>query len=140
MDGGGQVHESLAHLGITTPAWELHTRAGNVTDKDVGGQAMTPPPSHAGPVACSFTPFMDQNVLLPNGDVLLCCMDYSSKHRLGNLLEQDYYDIFAGQEMGRLRAENTRAEFSDRSLCRSCNRAVPHALPHGNLIWQPVRV
>ena len=25
-----------------------------------------------------------QNVLLPNGDVVLCCMDWSAEHVLGN--------------------------------------------------------
>lgn len=27
------------------------------------------------------------NVMLPNGDVVLCCNDYALKHKLGNLLE-----------------------------------------------------
>ena len=30
------------------------------------------------------------NVMLPNGDVVLCCQDYGLKHRLGNLLETNY--------------------------------------------------
>ena len=33
------------------------------------------------------------NVLLPNGDMTLCCMDYGLKHILGNLYKQEYKDI-----------------------------------------------
>lgn len=31
--------------------------------------------------------------LLPNGDVILCCMDYGLRHILGNLLTENYVDI-----------------------------------------------
>ena len=34
-----------------------------------------------------------QNVLLPNGDVVLCCMDWKLEYKLGNLLTQDYEDL-----------------------------------------------
>lgn len=61
---------------------------------------------HEGNVKCSCGGF-DQNVLLPDGTVILCCMDYGLKHKLGNLLtgdlkRQSHYD-----------------------LCRRCNRAIP---------------
>ena len=78
--------------------------------------------------------------MLPNGDVVLCCMSYSLKHKLGNLLEQEYYDIFAGQELATLRAENMRAKFSERSSCRTCNRATPLGTVDGNrLMWRVAR-
>ena len=35
---------------------------------------------------------------LPNGDVLLCCVDYAMKHVLGNLREQDYASLFEGEQ------------------------------------------
>jgi radical SAM protein with 4Fe4S-binding SPASM domain len=34
-----------------------------------------------------------RNVVLPNGDVYLCCMDYSLKHKIGNLFESKYEDL-----------------------------------------------
>ena len=42
---------------------------------------------------------LNHSVLLPNGDVVLCCMDYSIKHKVGNLLEQEYCEIFSSKEM-----------------------------------------
>jgi MoaA/NifB/PqqE/SkfB family radical SAM enzyme len=41
-------------------------------------------------VKCSRNDFYKQNVMLPNGDVVLCCMDYGLKHKLGNLLETNF--------------------------------------------------
>jgi len=38
-----------------------------------------------GDLKCSASNY-DNNVMMPNGDVYLCCMDYSLKHKLGNLL------------------------------------------------------
>jgi FkbM family methyltransferase len=45
------------------------------------------------PATCNCIEDLYHNVVLPNGDVSLCCMDYDLKHILGNILEQDYEDI-----------------------------------------------
>ncbi|MER9007171.1 SPASM domain-containing protein [Mesorhizobium sp. M0862] len=37
-----------------------------------------------------------RNVLLPNGDVTLCCTDFERRHVLGNLLRDEYADLFEG--------------------------------------------
>jgi hypothetical protein len=34
-------------------------------------------------------------ILLPNGNVQLCCMDFGLQHTMGNLLERDYNSIKA---------------------------------------------
>lgn len=60
------------------------------------------------PVSCGFTPFYDHNVLLPNGDLVICCMDYSIKHKIGNLIEGDCFSLFASRGMAELHAENTK--------------------------------
>lgn len=36
---------------------------------------------------------MSRNVLLPNGDITLCCMDYGLECVLGNLIDEDYDTI-----------------------------------------------
>jgi Iron-sulfur cluster-binding domain len=134
MDGSGSIHPDLAHLGIELGGWIGHTRAGTLAPPP--GQPIQPRPIHHAAVMCSFTPFYDQNVVLPNGDVVLCCMDYSTQHRLGNLLEQDYYNIFAGAELGALRAENMRPAFSEKSLCKSCDRARPLSVGAVKQFWR----
>jgi hypothetical protein len=54
-------------------------------------------------------PCPEQYVMLPDGDVVLCCMDYGMKHVLGNLLKQDYKDL---------------KRLPPYELCRKCNRAI----------------
>ena len=42
---------------------------------------------------CIKSPEFQQNVVLPNGDVYLCCMDYGLEHKLGNLFETNFNDL-----------------------------------------------
>ncbi|MBN1951925.1 MAG: SPASM domain-containing protein [Bacteroidales bacterium] len=62
------------------------------------------------------------NILLPNGEVALCHMDWSLKHILGNLLEESYAQIHAGKEFSLLKSglPDTRSEI----LCRSCEKDI----------------
>ncbi len=114
--------------------WRPITRAGNLDLQAIEGQDIDLEPVHSTPVTCSFTPFYDQNVLLPNGDVVLCCMDYSVKHKLGNLLEDDYYDLFRSPAMVDLHASNM--QFGSGSLCHSCARARPHDVGSTKQYWK----
>ncbi len=114
--------------------WSPQTRAGNLDLQAIEDQQVLPDPQVRTPLVCSMTPFYDQNVLLPNGDVVLCCMDYSVKHRLGNLLTDDYYDLFKSQGMGHLVSENMKYGASD-SLCRNCIRARGHGVGDKKQTW-----
>ena len=136
MDAGGNPHGDLDHLGIQLGSWVGHTRAGNVGDADVSGQKIAQMPEHHAAVSCSFTSFYDQNVCLPNGDVVLCCMDYSLKHKIGNLLEQDYYEMFASGGLAALIGENMIPRFSRESLCKTCDRAKLHRPGANRQYWQ----
>ena len=136
MDAGGKPHQDLDHLGIQLGAWVGHTRAGNVGAAEVPGQAILDMPERHGAVTCGFTPFYDQNVCLPNGDVVLCCMDYSLQHKIGNLLEQDYYEMYASGGLSRLIAENMNPAFSRKSLCKTCDRAKSYSVGPVKHFWQ----
>lgn len=68
---------------------------------------------------------IDRNVLLPDGRVLLCCMDYGMRHVLGSLWESSYHQLLRGAE-----ARRVRAAMDDESLpvlCRHCTVAAPFA-------------
>lgn len=114
--------------------WIGLTRAGNL---DPSVEHVEQTTHHTTPLTCSFTDFYDHNVLLPNGDVVLCCMDYSSKHKLGNLLTEDYFDLFRSKMMGELRAENMQYG-NGNSLCRTCSRAKTFDLgwSGSNQFWE----
>lgn len=119
--------------------WSPLTRAGNLDFQQVEGQAVETEPFHRTPITCSFTPFYDHNVMLPNGDVVLCCMDYSVKHKLGNLLEDEYYDLFRSPVLADLQAENMKYGNSN-SLCRNCVRAQTHDLePTKKQFWRATK-
>lgn len=62
-------------------------------------------------------------VMLPNCDVVLCCMDFGLKHRLGNLLEQSFNDIVNSKEYKRVR--DGRFKKYEDIICRKCMWAIP---------------
>lgn len=61
-------------------------------------------------------------ILLPDGRVTLCCQDFSLRHVLGNLLEEDYETIMYGEAMRSIE-EAMMCENSQEILCRSCELA-----------------
>lgn len=77
-----------------------------------------------GPLICRWCggTALDKNVLLPDGTVLLCCMDYGMRYPLGNLFRQSYEDIDEGMQKKDYR-ERLSDETRGKMLCRSCYRA-----------------
>jgi len=61
---------------------------------------------------------LNANVLLPNGDVTLCCQDFGQKHLLGNLVTSDYESLFTSEEFAKVEA--SLEDESIDSLCRQC--------------------
>jgi Iron-sulfur cluster-binding domain len=90
----------------------LHSRAGNLDLNKV--------PRRSGKLDTRHC--INHNMLLPNGDVALCCQDYGLKHVLGNLLRQDYSSIFEGPEFVKLMRGMTDESID--ILCRTCNIAL----------------
>lgn len=114
-------------IGYTPSSRRVHTRAGNV---DVAGLTVGAAVSAAeiaarnrGTSLVCRANRMFANVLLPNGDVQLCCMDYGLEHVLGNLLATSYADIITGPRFAEFLAA-LAAPDSD-VLCRRCEYAVP---------------
>lgn len=114
----GAVHEDVRHVFETAPVYDMWSRAGNL----VGEMIMKPElldrkaewkiADHGNKkMTCGCLEKMYHNVMLPNGDVSLCCMDYGLKHILGNLYEQSYEEIVP---------ENNQCF----ELCRLCENAV----------------
>jgi len=56
--------------------------------------------------------------LLPDGDVVLCCMDVEKNHVLGNLFESSYSGLFESEQYNNILKgyENDKIK----SICRSC--------------------
>jgi sulfatase maturation enzyme AslB (radical SAM superfamily) len=62
--------------------------------------------------------FVPQFVMLPNCDVVLCCMDYELKHPLGNLLSESWLELVKSSEYQKVIANRFIA--SDDILCCRC--------------------
>lgn len=87
-----------------TPEWEW-SRAGNVKEME----------EKKGAFQCLFAgKDFNHNVLLPNGDVYICCQDYGLKHKIGNLKETHFDDL---DRSGLVELSNQ--EDSD-IICRKC--------------------
>lgn len=74
-----------------------------------------------GKIYCTRSYNMDNWVLLPDGTVVLCCMDYGLKHPLGNLLRDDYDMIKQGEEYQGV-IKGLHSDHAD-ILCRQCTFA-----------------
>jgi adenine C2-methylase RlmN of 23S rRNA A2503 and tRNA A37 len=111
----GKIHPLVE--AITGPVPDssntLISRAGNIKKLSVEPKK--------GKIRCSSMPDkMDHNVLLPNGNVLLCCMDYGNTTVIGNLLEMDYEDLFKSDVYNKI--QEGLINESD-IICRTCEIA-----------------
>jgi FkbM family methyltransferase len=96
----GTVHDEVKHLFPEAVVPAFWSRAGNLV-----GEAMLKPEllnlqseyksiyHGEEPRTCGCDEHLYHNIMLPNGDVSLCCMDYNLKFIIGNLFEQSYSDI-----------------------------------------------
>jgi radical SAM protein with 4Fe4S-binding SPASM domain len=120
MDGSGLVAPELQGIVGRLAGWKGHTRADSLPVEQVAGQALSMTPRNEFALTCRSTPFYDRNVLLPNGDVVLCCMDYNLKHVIGNLLDQTYEEMMQGDKLAEIIKMNEAAGFDKCSICKSC--------------------
>lgn len=119
------------------------SRAENLDRDSFRPGALIAAARHDQAVLCASTPFFDHNTLLPNGDVLLCCMDYGRAHVLGNLFRESYEAIHAGPAAAAIRLQAMTPSAGD-LLCRRCHNAVclsqqggTHWTLAGQAMWTP---
>jgi sulfatase maturation enzyme AslB (radical SAM superfamily) len=93
----------------------LFSRGGTI---QVGGSAL--PKRARGEIGCIRE--HKYNVLLPNGDVLLCSTDWEMKHVIGNLYETDYQSLFKSKTFLEVVAGMNDEDFD--ILCRYCESHV----------------
>jgi radical SAM protein with 4Fe4S-binding SPASM domain len=97
---------------VSCERWTAHSRAGLV---DVGLRYLPGAVS-----CCEQRDFC--SVVLPNGDVHICCMDFALEYGIGNLLESPLADIHYSDAARAFRA--TMASPRD-GICNHCIYAVP---------------
>ena len=98
-------HHHIQHV-------QIHTRAGN---QPIPNRPLLS--ERKGEIGCERK--FRQNVLLPNGDVVLCCMDYGLQHILGNLRMDKYDTLFQSPEFRRI--QQGACDPTSSILCRTCD-------------------
>lgn len=95
----------------------LQDRAGNLTGNELAGRNHTLTTEK---ITCCFSgPQLNNHVVLPDGTLLLCNMDYGMKHVLGNLLTDTFDNIRNEEEMQKVFAGIAGDQTVD-LLCRKC--------------------
>lgn len=96
----------------------LIDRAGNLEGSELVSKQIRNKPIQCG--VCGEK--INKNELLPDGTLLLCCMDYGMKHVLGNLKKQSYEELMRGDEAVYIKCGMTE-KFDLDILCRKCSCA-----------------
>ncbi|MBP3818907.1 MAG: SPASM domain-containing protein [Butyrivibrio sp.] len=98
---------------------EMTDRAGNLNESDLIQNNLT-----EGKIICgnSHNGELNSYIVLPDGRVVLCCMDYGLKHVLGNINTDSLNEIQDGEMMQYVRA-GMDGDISKDILCRSCSMA-----------------
>ena len=119
MSSSGRVHESIADL-LPEPLLPFvpTSRAGTLRE-DRAARIR-----HHYAVQCRDTALYDRNVVVPNGDVFVCCMDYGLTVPLGNLLTGTYESLRESDRLSGLLESNRCAGFDETTICKSCEWAV----------------
>jgi hypothetical protein len=128
----GHIHPKVSDIVKSGVAWfdKMMNRAGNLEYEEL--QTF----NHKGEIACclgtnEITGWSCE--VLPNGTVILCCMDYGMEHILGNLVEQNWCEIVNGEEFKRV--ESGMFDEHSSILCRKCPVAKPRRqYSAGNLL------
>lgn len=112
----GKLHPKLVPLfGNVVEKLTMHTRAGAID--------FLPQVYKSGPIKCCWPDELKHNGLMPNGDVLLCCIDYGMKHVLGNLSRDSYDSLFISHEFKRI-VRALKDEMNGDVICRRCEFAT----------------
>ena len=100
MSMGHGLHPDIADLFPAPQPSAMWDRAGNLSRESVLKPDLVPLQNRwnriqhiDGPRTCGCVEHLYHNVLLPNGDVSLCCMDYGLDNIIGNLNSQTYAEI-----------------------------------------------
>jgi len=138
MSKSANIHSGVLNLLRSHPKWPdiqhklpksvfiAGRRAGSLNTDKLNEGDLHEPQQWKCTISCSSTPFYDRNVVIPGGNVYLCCMDYGLKHPLGNI-HDGYYKLFESNELGKVISSNLDLD-SNYSICKTCENVTCHSL------------
>lgn len=92
-----------------------HTWAGEVDIEGDSSNSKNKPHK----IGCGL--LMHQLVLLPNGDISVCCVDLNSRGRVGNIKQNNLYDIYNSNLRRTWLELMFKRRKSDIELCKNCD-------------------
>lgn len=108
----GKLHPKLKSLfGNLVEPVKMISRAGNLNFINKINKS--------GSIKCCWPEGLKHNGLLPNGDVLLCSMDYGITRPIGNLLRNKYEDLFKSKEFKNI-VQILKGRINEDIICRHC--------------------
>jgi hypothetical protein len=122
----GEIHPDVHDLVekiegyVKQQGFTPNTRASNAEEVNKA-------PRVSGSIMCGSYPRLNSGlVVIPNGDVQVCGMDFGLVNTFGNLIEGDFVSLFEGEgykELRHLMAHDKGPEYDDRIICRHCEFA-----------------
>ncbi|MFH0750167.1 MAG: SPASM domain-containing protein [Candidatus Gottesmanbacteria bacterium] len=119
---GGKLHPLVRKI-IEQSTYTVHRIMPTTRAKNIAIPGTVIPKRIVGQIKCRQHDMYDSHVILPDGSVILCCMDYGMKHILGNILTDDYSSLNKGNELN-----NVITGMKDETkeiLCRYCEYSIP---------------
>lgn len=117
MSMGPTLHPSIRHIFDKAPYYQMWSRAGNLHREAIAKPQLVTlrdrwnAIEHEKTMTCGCEEHLYHNVMLPNGDVSLCCMDYGLEHIIGNMFTQTYEEVIPEDQ-------------ACYSLCKFCENAT----------------
>ena len=100
--------------GVASKYTTLENRGGNIKDAETFSrtQAMS--------YYSTCTRLFKQAYIMFNGDLVLCCVDYSREQVLGNIVGSSVYDVWNGPVAREIRRKYLAHDFKSLPLCGNC--------------------
>ena len=121
MDKNNKTHKDITGLKDKLGSWLFHTRAGTLEEDNEILQKHDW--KNEWIIECTKSKDLKTGVLLPNGNVSLCCMDFGLKHIIGNLFTHTYDEVQNSEAMQKIKESNNTPGFHTNVLCRTCQDA-----------------
>jgi hypothetical protein len=118
-------HGRGVHPGLRALSLGEHIRNSPIHDRADNESAVCHASQrHAGTISCVMN--LEVNVLMPNGDVVLCCQDFACRHVIGNLITDEPETLYRSREFRRVQSGLKVDQYD--VLCRTCHFAIEKGL------------
>ena len=100
--------------GVASKYTTLENRGGNIKDAETFSR------TRSMSYYSTCTRLFKQAYIMFNGDLVLCCVDYSREQVLGNIVGSSVYDVWNGPVAKEIRRRYLGHEFDKLPLCGNC--------------------